>query len=339
MDDVQLPPHARPKSAESFAKVKEIARAEVLKERARAQELEKKLAAEVEQSKSKVAAEEAESLRKELEDLRRFRAAHLVEQDPKVVELDTKIKSNEEAIYKKFVEYGGTQAQVEEIKKHGGPRNIDWEPLLKHMTLPQRRFIEAKLVESEGIAFNREQVITEVRADPAKWEQEYNQRRFTTAEAELNKAEWLKPVTLPKDATEEQRKAAAFQNNRRQQLQTLVKSVLADTSPEMHAQLAVGTAMAHDLKWQLDNLAAFREKELAELKDSHSKALDAVTKERDSLKAELEKIRKSSGKGRTTLGDGRVGHKPAVPPGHFDLTKSTADSLDALRDQVTAGQE
>jgi len=339
LNDVQLPPHSRAKSSEAFATVKEIARTEIKTEREARKALEQKLAEEIERGKTKVATDEVETLRRELDDLRKFRAVHLADQDPKVIQFDGQIKANEEAIYSKFLEYGGKQTQVDEIKKHGGPRKIEWEPLLKHMTLPQRRFIESKLVESEGIAFNREQILNAAKADPEKWEKDYNQRRFSRADEELGKAEWLKPVALAKDATDEQRKAAAFQNDRRQKLQTLVKSVLTDTSPEMHAQLAVGTALAHDLRWQLDNLAAYRERELKELKDTHSKALDAVTKERDSLKADLERIRKSSGNPRKPgLGDGRAGHKPASAPGQFDLSRPTAESLDALRDQVLAGQ-
>jgi hypothetical protein len=337
LDAIEIPPHARPKSSEAFALVKETARKEV--ERLSAELAAEKTARQAaeEKAKTSIPSEEVEQLRAQVADLGKLKAERDIETDPRITEFDTRIKECEDAILGKFMEYGGTKEQIEQIQKAGGPKKIDWEPLFKHMTLPQRRFIESKLVEAEGVAYNRSEAVKRAKSDVETWRKEYDGRRFKHADAELKKVEWLQTLEPKTDATPEQKTQIVEHNKRVATLNQRVKAALADTSPEMHATLAVGTAMAHELQWQLNTLSAFHEKKVKELTESNAAALKTIETERNQLKAELDKIKKSaSGAPNKSVASGRADAK--LPKKEMDLSKTTGDSLDSLRDEVMAGR-
>jgi hypothetical protein len=338
LDAVEIPPHARPKSAEAFAQVKGIAKQEVAQLRSELEaERKAKLAAE-ELAKQTISKEEFEKLQSEAAELRKFKLSKDIESDPRLQTFDKQIVDNDEAIMAKFAEVGGKPEQIAEIKKLGGPRKIDWEPLFKHMTIPQRRFIESKLVESEGVAYNRTKAMEAAKSDVDAWQKEYDQRRHKTAEAEISKAEWLKPVEAPPTATVNEKTQATAHNLRISNLKARIASAISDTTPEMHATLAVGTALAHDLHWQLSQLVALREREKTESVSERTKAVEALTKERDTLKAELDKIKNASRGARPgSVASGRASAK--LPnSGTPDLSRSTGDVLDDLVREALAGQ-
>src|SRR6185436_6579366 len=87
LDAVELPPYTKPKTAESFAKVKTIARQKIAAIEKEREELKAKMVELEKTAKDGLPAE----AKKELEELREFRAKVDVEADPKFKEYDATI--------------------------------------------------------------------------------------------------------------------------------------------------------------------------------------------------------------------------------------------------------
>jgi colicin import membrane protein len=141
-DNIELPPHVKPKTVESFALLKQQARARVTELTGSVAKLEEDLKAANEAIKlakeGGVSAEE----KKELEELRSFRRGIDVESDPEFSKFDTQIKSNDEAIYARLLKAGYNQASIDKIMSLGGPLNVDWGLSGKDLPDVVRRFLD-----------------------------------------------------------------------------------------------------------------------------------------------------------------------------------------------------
>lgn len=322
LDEVELPPYSKPKTAESFNEVKRRARETISQQEATIKKLETDLA-EREEKLKKSLGEDAE---KELNDLRNWRRSADIENDATFRQkFDGKIESNNNAIIAKLKEAGMGDEQIAEIKKLGGPDKINWEGLLEKLPVNLRRFIETKLVNNIELKDERQAEIERVRKDPSKFEQERVQVQskalVDSANTFLKNISWTAIKQVPANATAEEKAKIEADNKVAQAAVDRVQGALKDYSPETFGELAVGTAIAYKLKD--DNVAL--EKALAAEKESSQK----VVAERDALKAELEKIKKAS---RT--------HRPSTtsppPPAKDPFKLSGMDALDKLREEQLA---
>jgi antitoxin component HigA of HigAB toxin-antitoxin module len=227
----------------------------------------------------------------ELTDLRKFKIAQDVESDPQFQTFKNEINANHEAIYKKLMQGGYTQENIDHIKSLGGPDNVDWNPLLDKLPAQTRLFLQGKLVANIELADKRDAALDAAKASGPKFLAERAERDskslLDTANGHLKNIAWTATKQLPATATPEQKTEIEAWNKEASESVSLIKEYLSDRSPERHAELAIGTLIAHRLQRELQTATT----KLSSLEASHKTALDAVTAERDKLKTDLEKIK------------------------------------------------
>src|SRR6267142_1332463 len=292
-DKIELPAHTSPKAGEQFTALKSAARAQVTALQTQLTDI---------TSKHTEAARQLEDLQKqkaaltpevqaELEDLRKFKIAQDVESDPQFRTFKNEINANHEAIYKKLMGAGYTQENIDHIKSLGGPDNIDWNPLLEKLPAQTRLFLQGKLVANIELADKRDAALEAAKASGPKFLAERAERDskslLDTANSHLTKLEWTATRQLPATATPEQKTAIEAWNKDATEAVDTIKMYLSDRSPERHAELAIGTLIAHRLQRDLGVATT----KLSTLEAAHKTAIEAVTAERDKLKADLEKIK------------------------------------------------
>lgn len=345
-DAIELPPHTKPKSGEAFTNLKKLARetrdkltAEIASEKAAA----KKLADELEALKTQAAsATVPEETAAELEELRAYRAAHDIESDPRLKEFDNKLKGNVESIYKKLKDGGLSDASIEQIKTLGGPDQIDWEPVLPKLTLPIRRFIEATLVDNERLKDQKVEAYEAAKKNASQYIAERQTREVTqlteTANSYLKNLPWIAEQKVPADATPEVKAQIEANNADAHAYMQKLQGLLKDRSPDMHAQLAVGTVMAYRQKKEIAAL----EKQVADGKaavESATKDLKAqiatLTAAKDKAEKELLAIKKAE----LPRGGGGAGDIVQAAPKEGILdTRKAADALEAHAQALLAAK-
>lgn len=330
LDEVALPPYSKPKTGEAFDKVKALARETIKKNEVEIARLNAELAAREEKLKAAPTPEQQEKLKKqeqELEELRNFRRATDIENDADFkAKFDGKIESNNKLILTKLTEAGMTKEQLEAIEKIGGVENVDWEPILENLPPGLRHLISAKLGNNIELREDRKAAVAAARKEPTQFEtrrQETQAKALTeTTNSFLAKMPWTVAKEIPATATPEQKAEITAHNALAKNAQDLIKSALSDFSPETFAELAIGTVQAHKFKADLTALKASSEAVAAK----HTTDLDAITKERDALKTELDKIKKAS--------KTHVRTSSAASPVALDQFANGAEALDRLRDSV-----
>lgn len=292
LDTVQLGPHARPATAESFAKLKQIARDEVKRREEQIAELQRK-AAEIEEKLKLAPAPEALT---ELEDLRRWRESVAVEADPVFArKFDEPIAKIDEAIFSKLKEHGATDEIIAEIKKLGGIENVDIEGLTKDPRI--RRFIEAKIVQKEELIEQRKQAASAGQENRQKWLAEERARRQSeeanaaTQRAALfdgmvSRFDSFRPLDVPKDADEATRRQIEAANKYvADQIATARSLVSMELGPQQQAELAIGFALAHLYQSEKEGLVrevTAKDKQIADLQ----KKIDAFEAASRTLRTE-----------------------------------------------------
>lgn len=276
--EVKLPPHAKPETTTAFAEVKRRAREEAAALRTENEALKKKIPTDG----SAITPE----LKKEMDDLRAFRAAHDYQSSPEFVKSYVEpVAANEEAILKKLKTEGFTDEQIGQIKAIGVAK-LDWVPIFAKLPPTAQRIIEGKLIENETILDKKAAAVAAGEKAPIEFaaKQKLEKETATKAEEEAYKKEidgffskivWSQPKTVPADATAAQRteiegfnKFVKDQADRRAVLET-------DRSPQMRATLVTSTLMAYDYKARFENVDARlkeAEAELAQIKKSSSTA-------------------------------------------------------------------
>lgn len=328
VEKVVFPESASVKAKESFETVKRLARERIQQAETRAAEALKEvesLKAKLEGKSPEEFAEKIKTLESELKELREFKRNSDIESAPEFQVFDKRVERNTEVVLSKLAEWGMTKENVEIVRK-AGLSNVNWEPIYQHMTPQQKRFVEARLLDIENAGIEKKEALDEARKNADKFFQERSRRTKEEAESakqarvkvasELeNSAPWLKAPELPKDASDAQKKEHAAVLKFQGDLRSKIKTALEDTSPEMHATLAYGNAMAFYLSAQVDYL---------------QKQLEAVSKEKDAAQADLAKIRNASKSKRpdepSSSGNrSRLTETPAFKPG--ERTEVALDRL------------
>lgn len=289
---IQLPPHARPKSGEAFDQVKTVAREKItglstqvtdLTTRAETAETRVK---ELEGAQNTLSPE----IQSELEDLRKFKLSHDVESDPTFSQFSTDLNKNNDSIFSKLKSAGISDENLSKIKEIGLD-SLEWEPILSKMSIQTRRFIEAKLVENMTLAEKRDEALTNARENATEFLKERTGREakqlIDAANEWTRKLSWTAQQQVPVNATPEQKTAIEASNKFARESMGNLQQWLQAKNPAQVAELAVGTMIAYKNKADLEALQARH----TALETSSKSGLEAVTKERDALKAELESIK------------------------------------------------
>jgi len=286
-DDIQLPPHARQKSGEAFATVKERALTELKARDEKIAALEKEKTELAEKVKNPIPKE----LTEEVETLRKWRAAVEVEQDPKWTQFDTQITQNLEQVLTKLKGIGMTEDQAKSIRDLKG--EIDWDALLEKVPSQVKNYVNAKLIESEGIKDKKtsELQVAKKNADAYLKERAVQQEATKTASSKVVKAtvdqyiagegfDWMKPITLDAKATDADKENKKNHDLFVAETKKRLEHMIVNDSPENHAEAIAGTALAYFYKAKSDGL----EKTLADTIKAHKAASE-----------ELAAIKKASG--------------------------------------------
>lgn len=326
-DTPGLPPGASPKSSEAFSAIKIKAAQEIS---AREAELEKlrKEKAELEKKVSNPVPPEA---LKELEDHRQWRAKLDVEADPKFKEYDKKVASAQEFIYAQLSKHSSviTPEVIAEIKKHGGPENVNMTKILDAVKDPSTaRLIESKLAEIETTKYDKTKAIEGVKQNLTQYvaEREKAFKASANQHTEITKQhlnpllsnlEWLKEKPVDAKAADADKKAAEEHNAFITQTKQQLADALADDSPQMRSILLTGMAQLFHLQREHESVKkqlAAKETELNEISEKYNKVKNSST---------------------TRLRESGAPTTPnALPKPSTDVTVRTGDALDAIAKQV-----
>ena len=334
LDKIELPPHTSAKAKDSFATVKELAKKEQAALKVQIAERDAKLAAaqaEIEAAKQ-ATGKLPEATEAELTELRQFKLAHEVESDPSFKEFSSKIENNNASIFKKLEAAGFTEEHFSRLREIGLDK-VNWDPIFEKLSVQTQRSIEAKLVDNENLAEKREEALAAAKANASGFLKQRSEREIgeltKTVNEHIKGLAWTAEKPVPATATPEQKAALEAENNFARETMGRLKTYLADRSPSRFAELAVGTALAHKFKADLDAVSA----KLAQATTGHTTALDAVTKERDALKAELDKIKRAA----APRVQGGAAIAPAKSKNSIDL-RNGSQALDDMAKEYLAAQ-
>jgi len=333
LDAVELPPYTKPKTAESFAQVKTIARQKIAAVEKEREELKAKMAELEKTAKDGLPAE----AKKELEELREFRAKVDVEADPKFKEYDATITSNVESIYSRLSANGFSEDSIKKIKELGGPENVNWDALADKIPASLRRYVDAKLVENEDLAEKRKKAIETAKANATEYlksregELSHDDAQFATktndewTKTVVPKIPWLVKQEIPKDAPADKRKIAEEHNSLVDRINADLKDAMEDNTPGMKALLMGGYAISQKLQFEFELL-----------KTTSAAKITSLEKELADAKAMIDRIKKSSS-GR--LASSAPITPSAKPAGKINLNETTGEALDRLRKEAEAEAE
>lgn len=323
-----LPPGASPKSSEAFSAIKVKAAQEIAaRERERDEALAR--AAELE---AKLANGPDPEVLKELEDHRTWRAKLDVEFDPKFKEFDKQVKANHDFIYAQLSRSPAiTKETIEQIKKYGGPENVNLEKIFAAINDPTtQRLVEAKVADIEMAKFNKEQAIKAAKENVAQY-QEAQQKAYQENAGAHNRATeqhfsqlttklpWFAEKPVDPKADEPTRKAAEAHNAFLKDTKVQLQAALKDDSAEMRAIMLTGMA-------QLLHVQHVRAAEKAELEGLKKQLAEANTKLEKFTKASVSRLRET--------GAPASGASIPKPKADFDFTTPAADALDNIAKQI-----
>lgn len=325
-DEVTLPPYTKAKASEAFDKVKSIAREKITSLETERDALKKQNDELAAQSKQGVPKE----IEAELKELREFRNKMDVDADPEFKKFDEQIKANDEAIYARMIAAGLTPEHVEQVKKAGGPKGIDWDEVSSKLPVGLKRFIDAKLVENETLADKKARTLEETKKNATEYLQG-KQNAAETVRAENTKATekninelvpklgWLEERKPKADASDAEKAVVAEHNKLVTECQGFLKDAISDDSPQARGILAVGYVQLLKLRHDTAIKDVAHKAKVKEL-ESQLKATSEM----------LERVKKSS---TTRLRNSPADETPA-PKDLAAVNVSGSDALDAHRNAL-----
>jgi hypothetical protein len=294
-DAIQLPPYSKPKTNESFDKLKTLAR-----ERVSAAETERDaLKKERDELTAKLGNGLPVEIETELKELRAFRNKLDVEADPEFKTFDKSITDNVESIYSRLKAGGFTDEHIEQVKKLGGPSEVDWESLSSKLSPALKRFIDSKLVENETISDKKTRAIEEAKKNAeeylrVKQEAQTGQATQHSKQVELKVKElvpqlgWLEE-RKPKDgATEVEKGVVAAHNKLVKESNEFLTQAVSDNSPELRSLLAVGYVQLLKARSDIERLKTDKDGQIKTLEGKLKEATELLDKVKNSSTARLQ---------------------------------------------------
>lgn len=323
-DEVKLRPDASQKTKDSFAKLKEIstaalraANAEKLRLR---QEYEAKMT-ELQKAASVAPAAIDDETKKELEELRGFKATFDIENTPefkKKIEAQMEIPkaANYEAIYGILKSYSLPDSELKALKEMSESERVaNIAELVEKLPRVSKMQVEAKLLANLNLDDARAKAISDARAEAAAKKAEFRESPEKVREKEVAQVKTeaekfrahqvFKKHEIKADTPAEEKKRFEADNARIDSLAKIYEEAVSDTSAAGRAENAFGVVLAHHFKAQADANA------------------EQVKK----LKAELDAIKKRGGLG--NLGK-VVNTEPKSMRPKSDSDIDAGSSLDAL---------
>jgi hypothetical protein len=320
-----LPPNTSAKAGESFTALKQQAATQI---RDLAKQIEDLTKAKTE-LEAKTKEPIPQEITKELEDLRQFRARLDIETDPKWKQFDAKVEQENEFIYAQLTKASIPAKTIEDIKKLGGPVNVNMEKILAAVTDPvTRQVITAKLADIEMTGYQKEQAIQKAKQDTRKyieerqkeWEESTTSHNSATKKAIDNivsKVPWLNTIEIDLKADEAKRKEQEAHNTYASAMRKELELASTDDSAEMRATLLVGMV----------NL--FRLQTAHDLLDKAHKAAGVESKKKiDELSATVERLKAAGTTRLRTSGSPASETTAAVKP---SVNEKPGDALDRIR--------
>lgn len=253
IDAVQLSPHAQPRTAESFATVKTLAKEEIGRLSGEVGTLRARLS-DLEKTPKGDALSEAD--RKELVSLREFRAGIQLRGDPAFVEKFEKPLSDLEAdFYRRLETAGATPENIDAIKKLGGIDKVDVEALLAKVAPSDRRALDAILRRRDDIRLDRDSTSGKSEEALRKAAEEYRKEResATAKETEtvvrgfgqyVNGVADLQTYPVPAGADEKTRQQIEAANKQITGIIRDAEAMARRSDPDTRAQLATLAALS-----------------------------------------------------------------------------------------------
>ena len=336
-EEIPLPPHAKPATTEAFAKVKLMAKQQIVKLSSERDALD----AQVKelQAKQTEAGKLPAEVEKELQELRDFRQSVDIETSPKFKAFDKTVETNNASILAKLKEANVSETSIEEIKKYG-VEGVDWEKILPVLPPVVRRFIETKLVANEEARMNKASAITEAKNNLSEFLKEQEQERGETVEARRastenhfkeisGKVTWLKKIDPPAGIKDEDKKKIEAHNAFVGEVEKEVAAAMEDDSPEMRAILTLGYVQMLRLQKEVPFLRTSFEADKKRL-ETELDTVKAALKEKEDF---IAKIKKSSAMSlKSDIGG------PDTSSATASIHVRPGDHLDALRNQVSSGK-
>lgn len=318
---VVLPPYTKPKTVESFDIVKRLAREKVSAAEKERDELKKQNG----ELSAKAASGMTPEVEKELKELREFRSRMDVEADPQFKTYDEEVTKNIESIYSRLKAAGMSDAKIEEIKKLGGPAEVDWDAHRGDLPGPLRRFIDQRLGENEGLADKKNRALTDAKKNAteylrAKQESDSSTREQATKQTEkaiqelIPKLGWMEPRKAKAEASEAEKTVIAQHNKLVEESNEFLKDSVSDDSPEMRGTLALAYVQLQKLRSDYGLLKMAKDAKIAEL-----------TEELKEAKTVLDKVKRAS---TSRLKNNSVPKEGDDKPANLDVHGSEA--LDSL---------
>lgn len=322
-EDIVLPPYTKPKAAEAFATVKNLAREQAAADAKIIAELtaEKEKLTEA----SKAAGKLSPEVEKELEELRAFRAGLDVEADPKFKEWDVKVNENVDSIYSKLKSAGVADEVITKIKEMGGPGEVEWDSLSDKLPAQVKRYIEGKLFENEDLIERKKRALETAKSKAAEYvkskaeasvnEVAARRKGVESKVAELSpKIEWLQEKKAAADAKPEDKAAVDAHNKRVVEIRATMNEAIENDSPEMKGLLILGIAQLQRVNGELEALKASSAAEKTVLETK----LKEVTEK-------LDKIKKS---GTPRISTSAPAPGTEVKPAKVDYSEDSSAALD-----------
>lgn len=275
-----LPPNASDNAKTSWAALKQKA-AEQIRDLTKQVEDLSKAKVDLE---SKVKQPIPENVSKELEDLRQFRARLDIETDPKWKQFDEKVAQDNEFIYAQLKKASIPGTTIEEIKKFGGPVQVNMEKILAAVADPiTKQVIASKLADIEVAGYQKDQAIQKAKQDTKKYLEDrekdwaesataHNTATHKAIENIVSKVPWLNPVAVDLKADSAKQKEAEAHNEYATAMRKELELASGDDSAEMRATLLVGMVNLFRLQTAYDllqksstGLEAKSKKEIADL--------------------------------------------------------------------------
>lgn len=335
LDSIELPPHTKPKTAESFANVKNLARTKIA-------------AIEKERDEQKARADKAEEAAKkaptpeetkELEELRAFRRKVDVEADPSFKEFDTKSTRNVDMIYSKLEASGFDKETIAKIKEMGGPASVNWDDLESKGKIPTslRRYVQGKLFENDDLKEqkklaidaakkNADEYLKNREAEMAKSEDDLVQETAKEWDGLKPKVDWLVKQEITDKMKPEEKALAEEHNKLVEGIETDLKDALQDTSPRMKALLIAGYAVGRKMSWEFTRLKTATDAKIASL-----------TKDLEAANSRLERIKGASPGRVNSSAPAATPAKKVTASSHVHAT-DRGDHLDQLLAEAQAAE-
>ena len=344
IEAVPLSPHAQPKTAEAFATVKTLAKEEI----GRLSTELTALRAQVEELKARPAADpQAEADKKELEELRQFRAGIQLRGDPAFAErFDKPLATLEEQFLAKLKSVGASDKNIADIKAQGGLDGVDVELLVKtaaEADPTSRRVLEAILRKRDDLKVERDGVIGQSEEKLKQEVERFRKEQATAGERVtkeigsgfdglLPRVPALQKYEIPAGADE---KTKANLQAANQQLEATIRDARAlslRSDPAARAELGVLAALGvvHRLKAQgLRQALTTTRAELDKVKAEHAGEIKKLNEQLATLR------------GASRIGSGRDPLKTTeVPkPADLPLGATASAAFDAYEKARQANQD